>query len=323
MNAVAEMPPLQAPGRPTPRLLIYGCGKMAEAMLSRWLATASLTPESLTLVVRRLEHAAALAEATGARVLVDASGRPHAGSGDGSSVAQTTDAISTEVAAAVAEADLVLVAVKPQQLTTLTARLATAARPGQLWISVLAGISLGGLSAALPVRWQRWMPNTPCRVGRGLIARCGESGPDAASLLADALLPPLGVGLWLPEAQFDAFTAVAGSGPAYVFAFAEALAAAGTDTGLDPAVSTALARDVVVGAAALLAADPRSPAVLRAEVTSKGGTTEAALRVLLPGEASGTDAAGSQGLTTLLAQAVAAAASRSRAIGATAVKPSA
>lgn len=320
MRPAAVAMPSAGPGPAAPRLLIYGCGKLAEAMLSRWLSAASLDPAAVTVVVRRLEHAAALAAATGTRALVDSASSEGGASGKGHGAAGASDGLSAEVATAVAEADLILVAVKPQQLASLTTRLAVATRPSQLWISVLAGVSLAGLSASLPVRWQRWMPNTPCRVGLGLIARCGESGGDAAALLADALMPPLGAALWLPEARFDAFTAVAGSGPAYVFAFAEALAAAGVGAGLDDEVSAALARDVVIGAAALWAADARTPQALRAEVTSKGGTTEAALRLLLPPAPDEAAQGGALGLPRLLAAAIAAAMARSQALGAAAAR---
>ena len=127
------------------------------------------------------------------------------------------------------------------------------------------------------------MPNTPGAIGMGVtgFALSGACG-DAENVATGKLLEPLGLVLGpLPEAQMDAVTAVSGSGPAYVFLLVEALAAAGRSVGLDEATANALARETIIGAGALLGEFAESPAELRKAVTSPGGTTAAALGVLM------------------------------------------
>jgi pyrroline-5-carboxylate reductase len=168
-------------------------------------------------------------------------------------------------------------------------------------VSVLAGVPLARLAAAFPgASVTRAFPNTAVRIGRSLTLMAGAATPAAASLMG-----ALGSCVWLEEARFDAAGALSASGPAFLFAFIEALAAAGAATGLQADLAARLALETVAGAAALAAADPRPPAALRAEVTSKGGMTQAGLSVLER------DAA----LTTLMAQTVAAAAARSAEMG--------
>ena len=148
----------------------------------------------------------------------------------------------------------------------------------------------------------RTMPNTPARIGMGVTALYAPQ--DAGRDAAQALMAAAGATLWLDdEAQFDAVTAVSGSGPAYVFAFVEALAAAGTAAGLPAALADELALRTVGGAAALALLREEPPAALRVAVTSPGGTTAAGLAVL------------GDGLNALMADAVAAAARRSRELG--------
>ena len=236
------------------RVAIYGCGKMAEAMVARWLEVGALQPAEVCAVVRRPERADALEARYGVQTSLDA--------------------------AALVGADLVVLGVKPQQLEAVAASLRPQVREPQLWISLLAGTPLARLQAEIPARWQRWMPNTPCRLGLGATAVCGDDPREPLRDRHAALLAALGVHHALGEHQFDAFTAVAGSGPAYVFAFVEALAAAGQAQGLDATEAEQLARTVVVGAAGLLARDMRPASAQRTDVTSKGGTTEAALRTL-------------------------------------------
>jgi pyrroline-5-carboxylate reductase len=149
----------------------------------------------------------------------------------------------------------------------------------------------------------RAMPNTPAAIGQGVTALYTTAG-DLAEGAAEALFSPAGTTVWLSdEGQFDAVTAVCGSGPAYVYAFIEALAAAGAAAGLDAALAERLARATVTGAAALAAAEAATPAkTLRERVTSPNGTTAAGLAVLQPG------------LSPLVDATVAAAAARSRAL---------
>jgi len=197
-----------------------------------------------------------------------------------------------------------VVALKPQILRTEAARLAPFAASGAPMISIAAGTGVTFLVKqwGRGARIVRAMPNTPGSIGRGISAL--YAAPAATSKdkkLAESLLAALGETLWLKnEALIDAVTAVSGSGPAYVFAVVEALVAAGEAAGLSRVLAERLARATVSGAGALLDADTRSAAELRRDVTSPGGTTEAALKILLADD----------GLFSLLARAVAAAKKR-------------
>jgi pyrroline-5-carboxylate reductase len=151
------------------------------------------------------------------------------------------------------------------------------------------------------------MPNTPGAIGQGITVLYGD--PSLASgdrALAEKLMTALGETLWLQdEGLMDAVTALSGSGPAYVFLMAEALAEAGRAQGLDAVTADRLARATVSGAGALLSADARAASELRREVTSPGGTTEAALRVLMAQD----------GLTDLMRRAITAATARGKELG--------
>jgi len=153
-----------------------------------------------------------------------------------------------------------------------------------VWLSILAGLSRQKVARLLNDRVEvvRLMPNTPARIGLGATAVCfgpATAEPDRQRVLR--LLSALGQVLEIPESSMDVFTAIAGSGPAYVFLFMEALADAGQALGLEIDVARALASQMVQGAAGLAVADGRAPGELRREVTSPGGTTEAALKVLV------------------------------------------
>ena len=179
---------------------------------------------------------------------------------------------------AVAAAEVVLIGVKPQQLDDLLGQIEREDCRGKLVVSILAGTTTRRLEAALPgSRVVRAMPNTPLTVGRGCVSICRGASATAGDLdAAKALFP--GAELFdLPEGLMDAATAVGGSGPAYFFAFVEALAAAGVAEGLMPDDADRMARRTFEGAAALLAAGDTPPAELRRRVTSPGGTTAAAL----------------------------------------------
>lgn len=183
--------------------------------------------------------------------------------------------------------DVLVLAVKPQQMKAALAPLA-GQLAGQLVISIAAGLRLADLGRWLGApdapytRLVRCMPNTPALIGAGVTGLYADPSVDAAGrAAAERILAAVGSTVWADaEAQMDAVTAISGSGPAYVFHFIEALEAAGRSLGFDEAGARRLAIDTVLGAARLAASSEDSPAVLRQKVTSKGGTTEAALASL-------------------------------------------
>ena len=196
----------------------------------------------------------------------------------------------------------VVLAIKPQMLDAGAAAAAPFVGPETLIVSILAGKRIIDIAARLPASSAivRAMPNTPAAVGRGITgAVASPQTGEARRGVADALLAAIGRVEWLDdEAQIDALTAVSGSGPAYVFYLVETLAAAGVEAGLPAALSQRLARATVEGAGELLYRQPETAAAtLRERVTSPGGTTAAALAVLMADD----------GLAPLMARAVAAA----------------
>lgn len=205
---------------------------------------------------------------------------------------------------------LVLLAVKPQQVTHVATQLKGHVPATAVLVSMLAGIRVTTLSQLFPGPGiARIMPNTPARVGAGVTAMYGPALSAAQKAAVAWLLSTAGRAFWLEdEARFDAVTALSGSGPAYVFRMAEALAGAGEAAGLDPATAAMLANETLIGAARLLAETGSTPFELRAAVTSPNGTTQAGLDVL--------DGAGA--LSTLMRATVRAAADRSRALAAAA-----
>lgn len=250
---------------------LIGCGNMGGALLRRWLE------EGLGPVTVIDPAARGLPPGIEALPRPPATGKP----------------------------DIVVLAVKPQAWHQAVLPLAGRLGPLTLVISVMAGVSTADLARLFPgAGIVRAMPNTPAAVGQGATALFTPDG-DLVQGAAEALFQPVGKTIWLSdEAQFDAVTAVSGSGPAYVFHMIEALAAAGEAAGLDPAMAILLARQTLIGAAALAAQDGTTPAAtLRERVTSPGGTTAAGLSVLMPA------------LTPLLTEVVAAAAARSRELG--------
>lgn len=204
---------------------------------------------------------------------------------------------------------IVLIAVKPQMMREALPELRAMGGGSTLFVSVAAGSSIAMfeeiLGADRPI--VRAMPNTPAAIGRGITALVGNARADAAQLdLAEALLSAVGQTVRLEhETQIDAVTAVSGSGPAYVFHLIETMAAAGEAQGLTPEMSLHLARATVAGAGALAEASEEGPGQLRVNVTSPGGTTQAALEVLMDEET---------GFPPLLQRAVTAAADRARAL---------
>lgn len=205
---------------------------------------------------------------------------------------------------------IVLIAVKPQMMAEALPALAGLGGGDTLFLSVAAGTTISTYEAVLGVASPiiRAMPNTPAAIGRGITAICGNARAGEAHLaLAEALLSAVGQVVRLEgEHQMDAVTAVSGSGPAYVFHLIEALAAAGAAEGLPPALAMRLAKATVAGAGALAEASDEDPARLRINVTSPGGTTAAALKVLMDE---------GRGFPALLKEAVHAAAERGRELG--------
>lgn len=205
--------------------------------------------------------------------------------------------------AEIAKAQTVIFAVKPQVWRAVAAELAPRLGPKAAIVSVAAGVGVDDIGAAFGGRrTARVMPTLAAAIGQGTFSLFAE---DAA--LADEVAPLfecLGAVVRLTsEDEMHAATAASGSGPAYLYAFIEALEAAAADAGLPPADAARMVRATVCGAAALLAQSDDNPAELRRRVTSPGGTTEAALKVLTPG------------LDPLMRKAVAAAAARSRELG--------
>ena len=184
-------------------------------------------------------------------------------------------------------ADVLVLAVKPQQMKAALAPIA-GRLGGQLVLSIAAGLRLAdlgrwlGAPGAPHARLVRCMPNTPALIGAGVTGLYADPSVDAAGReAAGRILGAVGSIVWADtEAQMDAVTAISGSGPAYVFHFIEALESAGRSLGFDEAGARRLAIDTVLGAARLAAGSEDAPAVLRQKVTSKGGTTEAALASL-------------------------------------------
>jgi pyrroline-5-carboxylate reductase len=203
------------------------------------------------------------------------------------------------------QASVVVIAVKPQTASEALAALAPHIPSAALIISIMAGRTLRFLSVALPqtTAMVRAMPNTPAAIGRGITVAVPWKTDDRQRQLADRLLAATGAVEWAEnELVMDAVTALSGSGPAYVFLLAEALAQAGTTMGLPAALAEKLARETVAGAGELLHRSREQAATLRQNVTSPGGTTAAALAVLLR----------PNGLVRLMIEAISAATARSR-----------
>jgi pyrroline-5-carboxylate reductase len=231
-------------------ILILGCGNMGGAMLTGWLR-GSVPADRFTVVDPVLGEAPA-----GVRLL---------------------RAVPDE------RFDLVLLGIKPQLLDEVAPALGRVVGEGTILLSILAGAEIASLAARAPAASAivRIMPNLAAAIGKsplGLFERGLDKGGRAA--LA-AVLAPLGSAEWLArEDQLDAVTALAGSGPAFVYRFIAALADGGAELGLDPAQSQRLALAMVEGAAALAGSWNEDPAELARRVTSPGGTTAAGLAVL-------------------------------------------
>jgi len=239
------------------RVAVLGGGVMGEALVGAVLR-AGVAPGDVVVAEKVAARAADLAE------------RHH--------VATTGDA-----AEAVAGADVVIVAVKPQDVAATLAAVAPRLDPGALVVSVAAGLPIAFYESRLPAGTPvvRVMPNTPAVVGKGASGLAGgtAAGPEHVALAKD-LLAATGLVVEVPEKHLDAVTAVSGSGPAYVFYLVDALAEAGVLLGLPRDQALRLAVATFEGASALLAESGEHPVVLRERVSSPGGTTVAALREL-------------------------------------------
>jgi pyrroline-5-carboxylate reductase len=234
--------------------------------------------------------------------------------------------ISTDNAAAAAKADIIVLAVKPQQMTNALGGLksvvgrvpsrggiietraasgdAAYKKSSQLIVSIAAGVTTARIERELggEPRVVRSMPNTPALVGAGATAVCkGRFATEADLDTAETILKAVGIVVRTDEQHLDAVTALSGSGPAYIFYMAEAMIAAGIEAGLPADVAKRLAVQTVFGAGKLLAESGESPEQLRKKVTSPGGTTEAALKVKME-----------RGFAKIVADAMHAAARRSR-----------
>jgi pyrroline-5-carboxylate reductase len=188
--------------------------------------------------------------------------------------------ISTAPDATLQRADVLMVAVKPQDAKSALASISIGR---QLVISIAAGITLDALSRWLGGHRKlvRCMPNTPALIGAGIAGLYAlPDVSDAERKIAESILAAVGEIVWVPEERLlDPVTAVSASGPAYVFWFIEQLAASAQKLGIEKDAALKLALHTVLGAAKLAASSTDSPATLRKNVTSRGGTTEAALKV--------------------------------------------
>ena len=197
-----------------------------------------------------------------------------------------------------------VVALKPQMFREAGATLQSFAGYSTLVVSIMAGTTIASISGVCGGSVVRAMPNTPAAIGRGITVAMAANDVSADQrAVADALLRATGSVEWIDdESLMDAVTAVSGSGPAYIFLLAEELARAGVEAGLPQELATKLARETVAGSGELLHRSEASAATLRQNVTSPGGTTAAALEVLM----------GPDGMQSLLTRAVAAATKRSK-----------
>jgi pyrroline-5-carboxylate reductase len=197
-----------------------------------------------------------------------------------------------------------VVALKPQMFREASAMLKSFTGPSTLVVSIMAGATIASIEQVCGGSVVRAMPNTPASIGRGITVAVAAKNVSAAQrAIADALLRATGSVEWVDdESLMDAVTAVSGSGPAYIFLLAEELARAGVEAGLPLELATKLARETVAGSGELLHRSELDSATLRQNVTSPGGTTAAALEVLM----------GPDGMQSLLTRAVAAATARGK-----------
>ncbi|MFT5181318.1 MAG: pyrroline-5-carboxylate reductase [Alphaproteobacteria bacterium] len=258
------------------RILLVGCGKMGSALLNGWLGRG--TPADHVSVVEPMQP-------------------------------QVPDGVSVYAEAAALGSDyrpsVVVFAVKPQSMDEVLPAYVKYAGPETVFLSIAAGKPIGYFAATLTDgAIVRAMPNTPAAVGRGITVLCANDRVSPGQkTVCTQLMESVGAVAWIEdEALMDAVTGLSGSGPAYVFHLVEAMAAAGEAAGLAPDLAMQLARATVAGSGELLTQSGDPAGILRQNVTSPGGTTAAALEVLM----------GPDGLTRLMTEAIARATKRSR-----------
>jgi len=259
-------------------VVLAGAGKMGSAMLEGWLRL-GLSPNSIVVIEPQPSAPISALASRG----VQLNPNVHA----------------------LGEAAALVVAVKPQIAPQALPALAPLVGASTTVVSIMAGKTLQFLAATLPRHGAliRAMPNLPASIGRGITVAVARDAGAVERGMADRLLRATGAVEWVDdEALLDAVTAVSGSGPAYIFLLAEALAEAGTAAGLPPTLAQKLARETVAGSGELLHRSDLDAATLRENVTSPAGTTAAALTVLM----------GADGLAKLMTRAIAAATARSR-----------
>ncbi|TFV36818.1 pyrroline-5-carboxylate reductase [Bradyrhizobium frederickii] len=261
----------------TGTILLAGAGKMGGAMLTGWLS-GGLDPRRVAVIDPHLSPEITALAARGVALNPDAT---------------TLGPVETLV-----------VAVKPQMFRGAGARLKAFVSDRTSVVSIMAGTTIASLQEVCGGAVVRAMPNTPAAIGRGItVAVAANNVSTTQRAVADALLRATGLVEWVEdEGLMDAVTAVSGSGPAYVFLLAEELARAGVEAGLPEALATKLARETVAGSGELLHRSELPSSTLRQNVTSPGGTTAAALGVLM----------GEPGLRDLMIRAIAAATQRSK-----------
>lgn len=239
---------------------ILGCGKMGSAMLSLWLEKSVLS------------HATVIAPSILPEPFMKSHKVTHRPTFDGTLI----------------DTDILILAVKPQILDLATEALKNHVLDKCLVLSIAAGKSLASIEAIFGSKQPiiRVMPNTPAAIGQGAsVAIANSNASDQQKLSTNTLLESLGTLHWIEdETLMNAVTALSGSGPAYIFYLIETLSKAGEEIGLAPEMASELARQTVIGSAALAKSEECTPASkLRENVTSPGGTTQAALNVLMDG----------------------------------------
>jgi len=263
-------------------LLLVGCGKMGSALLEGWLER-GIAPNAITIIEPNAEVGKQLSQDKGVSVL----------------------ASSVDIAANY-QPEIIVFAVKPQIMADIVPDFKSFAGTGTVFLSIAAGKTIeffeNHLSTVAPI--VRSMPNTPAAIQRGIAAVCANSPvTNAHRRLCQNLLEAVSDVIWIDdESLMDTVTAVSGSGPAYVFLLAECMAEAGISAGLPVDLAYQLARATVAGSGEMLHQMTDAPSTLRENVTSPGGTTAAALDILMD----------KHGLQSLLTKAIAAATARSK-----------
>jgi pyrroline-5-carboxylate reductase len=240
------------------KVAILGAGRLGQSLLRGFLSSDWRTPADLVVTARHAEHLDELREKYGVEA-------------------------TTDNAAAVQGAGLVILAVKPQDMSTVLAEIAPVVTSEQTLLSVAAGTTSAFIEGHLPegARVVRSMPNAPALVHEGIAGLCaGAHARDEDVALAEEALNHLGASVRVDEKDMDAVTALSGSGPAYFALLTEAMIEAGLLLGLSREVSTRLVVQTMFGSALLLRDEQLHPVELREAVTSPGGTTTRAIREL-------------------------------------------